>query len=789
MANRRWVRRIPQAALAWGAVGSLWVGAAEHENDWAGAIEIVDVVAPLAVDDADARAEMQAASGEELAAGRQITLADHLARNLPSVFVNEAQGNPLQPDLRYRGFVGSPLLGLPQGLAVTMDGVRLNEPFGDTVSWALVPDAALEAAVLVPGANPLFGLNALGGALALRTKDGFAGQGLGIEASAGSFGRWALAADAGGATGERFAYFGTASTLREDGWRDYSPTKAAQAFGKLSWRGAKGDVDATLHVADTALVGNGAAPEELLAVSRRAVFTRPDETRNRLVAINLLAGRDLGEKLSLRGNLHFRGSDIDTYNGDDSDFKECERAVGLLCVDEEDEENVDGEEVVEDRLGRPVAASEALEGATINRTRTNQRSGGFGVHAERAAASSTWRNRAVFGIALEVADVDFDSSTELGTLDETRLALPGGVFVGDGFTAVDVATRHASVYVANSFAPRPSLRLDAALRYNDVAVELRDQLGTALDGSHRFRKLNPSLGATLMPIPKLAFYARYGESSRVPSPVELTCADEDDPCRLPNAFLADPPLEQVEARTVEAGARGGDGAWNWRVGWFHTRNENDILFVSAGALASEGYFDNVGTTLRRGIEASVAHEGQRLRWFVHGTLMRATFEDAFHVPSLNHPQAVDGAIPVQPGDSLPLVPERLLKAGVAFAATERLGVDVSAHYASSHHLRGDEGNLVPGVGSYAVANLRIDYRFGEGLLAFAKVDNVLNERYATFGVFGEADEVLGDAFESPQRGPLASERRARGSPLARKSSRFVTPAAPRAGWLGIELRR
>ena len=431
------------------------------------------------------------------------------------------------------------------------------------------------------------------------------------------------------------------------------------------------------------------------------------------------------------------------------------------------DEDADGEELLEDALGRPVAAAESLKGATINRTRTAQRSGGFGFHAERATESSTWRNRTVFGVAFEAADVDFASSTELGALDDTRRALPGGVFVADAFTDVEVATSHASIYVANSFAPSPRLRVDAALRYNDVAVELRDQRGTALDGSHRFRRLNPSLGATLRPTRRVALYAKYGETNRVPSPVELTCADEDDPCRLPNAFLADPPLEQVEARTVEAGARG-DGDWRWRVGWFRTRNDNDILFVSAGALASEGYFDNVGTTLRRGVEASVSREGPRLRWFAHYTHMRATFEDAFLVPSVNHPQAVNGAIPVQPGDHLPLVPERLLKVGLAFAATERLGIDVNAHYASSHRFRGDEGNLATGIGSHAVANLRVDYRIAEGLLAFAKMDNVFNERYATFGVFGEADEVLGDAF---------------------KGSRFVTPAAPRAGWLGVELRR
>ena len=764
MTTRRTAPCVPLIALAWSAGWPLWASAGEPEDAWHSEIEVVDVVAPLAVDDAEAAANMLAASGEALAAGREIALADHLARNLPSVFVNEAQGNPLQPDLRYRGFVGSPLLGLPQGLAVYVDGARVNEPFGDTVSWALVPRSAVDAVVLVPGANPLFGLNALGGALALRTKDGFSSEGVGIEASAGSFQRRTLAAEAGGAIGEGFGYFGTISTLREDGWRDYSPTRAAQGFGKLSWRGAGGNVDASFHAADTNLVGNGAAPEELLATARRAVFTRPDETRNALLAVNLLAERELGENLSLRGNLHFRRSDIDTFNGDDSDFEECETAVGLLCGVDED---ADGEEVLEDALGRPVAAAERLEGATINRTRTAQRSGGFGFHAERAAESSTWRNRTVFGVAFEAADVDFASSTELGTLDDTRRALPGGVFVADAFTDVEVATSHASIYVANGFAPSPRLRVDAALRYNDVSVELRDQRGTALDGSHRFRRLNPSLGATLRPTRRVALYARYGETNRVPSPVELTCADEDDPCRLPNAFLADPPLEQVEARTVEAGARG-DGDWRWRLGWFRTRNDNDILFVSAGALASEGYFDNVGKTLRRGVEASVSREGPRLRWFAHYTHMRATFEDAFLVPSVNHPQAVNGAIPVQPGDRLPLVPERLLKVGLAFAATERLGIDVSAHYASSHRFRGDEGNLAASIGSHAVANLRVDYHIRDSLLAFAKMDNVFNERYATFGVFGEANEVLDDAFEG---------------------SRFVTPAAPRAGWLGIELRR
>jgi hypothetical protein len=33
---------------------------------------------------------------------------------LGSVYVNDIQNNPLQPDINYRGYTASPLLGTPQ---------------------------------------------------------------------------------------------------------------------------------------------------------------------------------------------------------------------------------------------------------------------------------------------------------------------------------------------------------------------------------------------------------------------------------------------------------------------------------------------------------------------------------------------------------------------------------------------------------------------------------------------------------------------------------------------------
>ena len=761
----RAVRVGPQ--LAGGLLAAMaWTGFAAEADE---RIEIVEVVAPLDLDAgaanaAGSSANIQTASAEEIAARRALDLADYMKRNLASVFVNEAQSNPLQPDVQYRGFVGSPLLGLPQGLAVYQDAVRINEPFGDTVNWALIPKSAIDSIFLVPGSNPLFGLNALGGALSIRTKNGFSHPGTSVELSAGSFGRRSLSMQTGG--GERIGYFATASTLREDGWRDFSPTDATQGFVKLGWRGARASLDFSLTLAATDLVGNGAAPVELLAIEPTAVFTRPDRTRNELAQFNLVGRLELAGGWLLRGNLHVRNSDIDSYNGDDSDFEDCEEEPEFLCL-----ENEQGVEYALDRSGRRIPASEDLAGATINRTRTGQNSGGFGIEADWTStfgARGERKNRLVAGLAWDAGDIGFRSSTELGALDETRLAIPGGIHVGDAFTGLGVAVDNASFYLFDAVELRSSLRLTAAIRYNRVDVALRDELGTALDGDHRFQRVNPSLGVVYRASPGRVFYAGYSESNRAPSPVELTCADEDAPCRLPNAFLADPPLDQVTARTLEIGVRGSRQGFDWRTAIFQTRNDDDILFISAGASTNQGFFDNVGGTRREGVELSLQGGADtRLRWFVHATFLRTLFEHGFVVPSAHHPEATDGEIAVRPGSSLPLIPRRLLKAGLAIDVTARLVFGAEVLHGSRQHFRGDEANLAPAIDGHATVNLRIDYRLHDQFSVFATIDNALDEDYATFGVFGEVDDVLGDDFED---------------------NRFISPAPPRGAWVGVEAR-
>lgn len=756
--------RIIRTAVSIGMLATLTVQGvnAQAEREVLEEIEVVGRTPLGAVIGTDSiAANVQRATSEQIRERAALDLTDFMRRRLSGVFVNEVQSNPLQPDLQYRGFVGSPLLGLPQGIAVYQDAVRLNEPFGDTVNWALIPESAIDTVYLMPGSNPLFGLNALGGAIAIETKDGFSHPGTRAEAFTGSFGRLGLQAETGGGD-DRVAWFVTASRLEEDGWRDYSPTEATQFFGNIGWRSARTSVNASVTYADADLIGNGAAPVQLLQVDRRAIFTRPDQTRNELLLMSVKGEHSISDRLVITGNLYRRSSDIATYNGDDSDFEECEDFPGFMCEEEDGDE-----ELIFDPNLAPIPVSDAIVGATVNRTNTDQDGTGLSLQG----AWTTWiggrETQFVVGGAYDESDIAFDASTELGRLDATRLAVPGGVFVEEAFTRMNADTENTGLYLSGVIALSDKLNLTVSGRYNSTEITLQDRLGSSLDGHHEFNRFNPAVGVTYAVSDAISVYAGYSESNRAPSPVELTCADENDPCRLPNAFVADPPLEQVVAKTLEAGVRGDAGGFVWHAGVFGTVNHDDILFISAGALTNQGYFDNVGRTRRIGVELDASGEvGERLSWFASYTWLDATFRTAFSVPSHHHPLAVEGEIFVERGDALPLIPNQLLKGGVKLQLTPRVSIGADVFASGPTHLRGDEGNLLGKVDGYAIASLRADYALSDKAQLFALVDNVFDKDYETFGLFGEPDEVLGEAFDD---------------------ARFFSPGAPRAAWVGIRV--
>src|SRR3984893_13701307 len=207
----------------------------------------------------DVPANVQVFTSKDLSGQRQTNVTDYLEQNATGLSANAAQGNPFQPDINFRGFSASPLLGTPQGVSVFQDGVRINEPFGDIVNWDLVPQSAIAGLQLIPGSNPAFGLNTLGGALSIYTKSGADYPGGDVQVSGGSFGRKTAQAQWGGATGP-LDYFLTGEFFDDHGWADHNPSRVRQFFAKVGWQNEKTDFDVSLTGADNSLQGTQTLP-------------------------------------------------------------------------------------------------------------------------------------------------------------------------------------------------------------------------------------------------------------------------------------------------------------------------------------------------------------------------------------------------------------------------------------------------------------------------------------------------------------------------------------------------
>ncbi|MGB7989851.1 MAG: TonB-dependent receptor [Candidatus Methylophosphatis roskildensis] len=697
-------------------------------------------------------ANVQTASDRDLRRAQSLDLPDFMAEQLPSVNVNETQGNPFQPDVNYRGFTASPLLGTPQGLSVYQDGVRINEPFGDSVNWDVIPRAALASITLMPGSNPLFGLNTLGGALALRTKSGYTNPGTSIEAQYGSFKRRSLEIETGNKADNGMHWFFAGDLFREDGWRDFSPSDVDQFFAKVGQRTAKYEIDLAFTLANTDLIGNGVVPPTLYEQRREAVFTRPDQTKNRMRMVALNASYFLTDEQTLSGTLYARRNRTTTLNGDISE-----------------------EFDPDDPTAEPLGAE--------NRSATRQTGVGGALQWSFATAS----NQLAVGATYDRGRIRFSQTEAEGDMDETRNV----VNVGDATTTTDLSgrTRTWSLFVTDTYSIQPNLQLTVSGRYNKTRITTIDQMGPdpdtgkSLDGDHTYTKFNPAVGLTWQATPALTLYGGFNQGNRAPSPIELGCADPETACRLPNAMASDPPLEQVVSRTFEVGARGAMGeALRWNVGLFQTTNKDDILFISSGT-GGLGYFDNVGKTQRRGVELGLSGNAGIVDWSASYSYVRARFRSSETLlGQANSSQDENGNIFVPSGSTIPGIPAHSLKLNLGVRVTNQWRVGASMVAFSSQYARGNENNahqpdgvefLDSGkIGGYSVFNLTTNYEFGNGLELFAKVSNVFDKKYATGAIL--AENIFQDV-----RSAAASEER---------GETFIAPGAPRAGWIGVRYR-
>ncbi len=709
-----------------------------------------------------------------------------LNRRVGGVSLNEAQANPFQPNLLYRGFEASPLPGNAQGLAVYVNGVRFNQPFGDTVDWDLVPDMVVEA-IDVVSSNPAFGLNALGGALGVHLKSGFSAKVGSAELSGGSFGRRRAGLEYGGSNGNVAGYLAV-TALDDDGWRDFSPSRLLQAYGDLGWKSGDSELHASILLADNDLTGNGTLPVELLAVDRTAVFTHPDQTQNKYGRLALNGDWGFGHRWRLSAQAYAARLDRTTMNGDAAEVEPCEDDDDELCSSEEDDvelADINGDKVENFVTDSPYvdAFPEFEEGgpyAFLNHTRTGTTSYGLSAQATRDGSLFGFEQRIVVGASFDGAETRFRAGTTIGALSADRGWAGPGIELDTPDAnitpvSVHVRTDYWGLWASDAIDIAANLTATLTARANEAHVKLSDQLGTALNGDHAFRRGSPALGLTWRPVDGLALYGGYAESSRAPTPAELSCADPDAPCSLTNFFVADPPLKQVVGRTFEAGVRGRMetplALLSWHVGGYRTDLDDDIQFVASPA-AGRGFFTNVGKTRRQGAELGVSARGDGFEAYVEYAWIDATYRASFDLAAAANPafDDEDDIMTVETGDRRPGIPEHSVKAGFDWFFGEVLTIGADAVYSSGRYLVGDEANLNPKTDDYVVANAHVKWRVNPGLDLFVEVENLFDEYYETFGAFSPVGEVPILGF-----GELGD-------------SRSLSPGPPRAAFVGLKVR-
>ena len=772
---------------------------------------------------------VQSADSDALERTQAVDLTDYLSTHLGSVNVNSAQNNPLQPDVQYRGYAASPLLGLSQGVAVYQNGVRINEPLGDAVNWDLVPESAVHSISLVGGSNPLFGLNALGGALAVEMKNGFNFEGHQAEVSGGAWGRITTSVETGGNNGT-FGWYANVSYFEEDGWRDLSESDALNVYAAASWRGTRSQADVGFQYGDTELTGNGAAPVGLLAIDRDAIFTAPDITENEMVMFTFDGGHDFTDTINANLTAFYRDNDTASFNGDGSELSACQLGGNTFLVEGLEEDDLealglDDDDVCDgDALGvaasaDPIGALEAALNGLAGGEEFNldditaDELSGTGVITDAAINNMSDRDQKSYGTDLQLTlredlfrrgnhfvagfswfkgEALFNSVTELSDIDPVTRSTAGlgvGTFVDEEATNVATSTETLSLYFMDALDVTERFTFTFGGRYNNTSVRLRDRSGERpeLNGDHSFSRFNPTVGGTFDFTDDTNGYASYSESSRAPTPIELACnegvfrvarafaiAEGEDPddidfeCRLPNAFLADPPLDEVVAKTVEFGLRGNFYGVRHRLGYFRTENRDDIIFQTTGR--GTGLFANVDETRREGFESAFVGSVGALDWSIAYSYVRATFEDDFMVLSPNHPFANDdGEVQVEAGDRIPGIPDHQFKFSGDYTLPWNLRVGLEVIYNSGQYLRGDESNQLGEIDGYAVVNLRGSYRVDERFELFARVTNLFDTDYENFGLLGEepAEILPGLADQSPV---------------------FLGAGAPLAGWVGLRVR-
>ena len=721
-----------------------------------GELPTVDVVATTPVGAGtsvlNVPSETQTIDSEQIGNLNQPTLQDALAIRTPGVSVTDAIGSPLAQSVDFRGETASPVPGTPQGLAVYMNGVRINEAYGDVVNWDLIPPSAISQAQIVTG-NPVFGLNAIAGAVVIQMKNGFNYQGNEINLQGGTDYTAQGYAQYGVQKGN-WAYYVDIDGIRTNGYRYFGQSDAERAYGDVGYRAEGNEVHLSMTGGADGLGVAGTTPIDLVNQNYASVFTTPQTTNTTAEMITLSDKSHITPTLTFNGNAYFRNYGQAHVDGNISNYYHCTAGAGYLCNGGDVSSVLDPDPSQPD--GQPMGE--------IDRNWTHSLSTGATAQLTDTDKIFGHNNTITGGVSIDHGWTHFVGNSQLGTLPPGYVVQGyPGAYINDpsnDVSPVDLDTQNTylGVYVLDNFDITDRLGLHVGARFNDAQITLADQTGQSpdLNSNNNFNRINPVVGLTYKITPDISVYGSYSEANRAPTPLELGCSSPSSPCMIDNFLVADPPLKQIVARTFEAGFKGSNqiawaaapGRLDWSVSAYHTENYNDIYSVPSIQYGL-GYYTNAGNTLRQGVDVGATYTTEKWDAYASYSYIQATFLSSILLASPNNPYAdSNGNIQVEPGDNIPGIPNHKFKIGFDYELLPKWKVGADLVYRSGAYLFGDEINALGQIPGYATVNLRTSYQVNKNIQVYGLVNNALDYRGATYGTLWETDsttnQVTGD---------------------------------------------
>ena len=651
-------------------------------------IEVTGSIAPTAgpVIGSGIPARISTVSGEAIDAWEPRLLADALATQ-PGISLYDDLGTPFKLNLSTRGFNVGPVVGLPPGVSVFLDGVRQNEPDAAEVNFDLLPMEHVQRVELLSGSGSLLGPNSLGGAINLITRRGSGPLEAEAEISGGSFGSYSGEASVGGLSEGGWDYYVAGGYENEDGWREATGAENFNGFINLGRRGPERGISFQAFGAESRAETAGSLPESIFDGAPKTNFTVGDfEDLNQLQG-SVSGYAPLG---SSRGafTAYVRRTNAERFN-----------------VNQAPDNNV-----------RSFTANSTVGGNMDWRYTQPRQNGSFSLRLGADGAINRVHIELIEESPTDPADRTLNTDVRSPSYDIAGYALA-------------------------------DLRLDkvtfsGGFRYDEIHIPFEDVLDPSADTTSTFRRLSPRGGVSLELGPGASVYGSVGQSFRAPAVLELACADETAACPLPFALGDDPPLDPVVASTFEVGGQVVRGPAIITGSLYRTNVRDDISFIQSADAVFEGFFDNIGSTRREGVELGIQIlPSEQLSLYANYAFTRATFRDAAAIFSIRADTDFAGAPlsgpnAVGPGDRMPLVPDHQAKFGGLLSLTSGLQIGADVRYTGKQWLRGDEANETAPLDDYFTTNLRVGFSRARWEVS-AVLWNAFDHKSAIFGTFNE----------------------------------------------------